>query len=863
MSDEKSLKISRETILGGPTPLISNSLNDSIIESLQNKYTRLIPQTVLLSNLNLINQSKEIFKKDSNQLNPNIVKIKTKDPSVLFNKIFANKDMLNNYNTLNSAEISLLVPYLRIFKHYEDNSLEEIKFGNYTSYETVKSIFENSSDRGHEALIKSFSLKSQGKDTATAFQYTAKIQLHFDSIDVCLNSDYKYYNLWNPSKKINEVYPDIADPKYFRILIEWGWVFDFNLLNIPAEVDIRKLVAFSNASIIRMFMNYIQHDFTINQDGSVSMTIEYIGSTDAMFETSKSSNVFAILSKDVKNNSDTLQGISDRRANIEKQYNIQGTGTFTDGFKLIDKTTGKEADNTIAKSYVETLEKDKEALEQINETNSTSIFESIINNIYRLYNYDIPYLTLDQQKLKQKILEDIVGDSKKYDDLKKIQEIKTISDTTNIVTIANKSPPADTGNTLFNMEQENLYYFTFEDLLLAFNLAKNENSINDFAKILLSDINILTVPKSMSENKVINNSGNSTQQQSTQNGARLLTYGLSKDDYSEDQVKELKSKGENFNSRNLKLTLQDGSAQEIIINGGEAIISLNSESINIADIPISYETFRKWFLINIMNKNISSMSTKEFIESCCNDLLPRAINAKENIAFLPKQPFKFTYQILTVEEQNLNIYNNQIDLDALQDNQYSLSLVNKSSNSANLKNICIISAISNIKIDRKADLTQDLKEGIFHASFGNTTGLVNNINFRKEQMPYQREASIQSQVEKSQINKPGTLLRGKYNVTLSMFGGINWKLGSLLHIKPTFTGLKDIDAALDLGIGGYYRVIGTSTEIESGKYIVEVETLWEANGRGTAIDPRNRNDVMIIKLPKAAYIPDAPDSKPK
>ena len=123
MSDEKVLAVSKDTINnGGGDPLIGRSRYEN--SSQGNRYGRWIPQTALLSNLDLINQSKETFKRDPNQLNSNIVKIKTKDPSILYNKIFANKDMLYNYNNLNSAEVSLLVPYIRIFKHYEDNSLE-------------------------------------------------------------------------------------------------------------------------------------------------------------------------------------------------------------------------------------------------------------------------------------------------------------------------------------------------------------------------------------------------------------------------------------------------------------------------------------------------------------------------------------------------------------------------------------------------------------------------------------------------------------------------------------------------------------------------------------------------------------------
>ena len=287
-------------------------------------------------------------------------------------------------------------------------------------------------------------------------------------------------------------------------MIEWGWVFDYN---VPAGIDIKKLVAFSNASTIRMFMNYVQHDFTINQDGSVSMTIEYIGSTDAMFETSKSSNIFAILSGDVKKNVESLQDIKDRRASIEKDYNIQGTGDFTDGFKILDKTTGKEVDNAVTKAYIDQLDKDKQALEKINQTNSTSIFESIVNNIYRLYNYDIPYLTLDVKTL-QEILDHsnsmaggytVAGPTgtsdSNMDNQEKLDNLKKVTDTAKVVTIANKQP-VTSADKLFDMDEQNLYYFTFEDLLLAFNLARTEDAVNDFAKILLSDIDLLTIPKS-------------------------------------------------------------------------------------------------------------------------------------------------------------------------------------------------------------------------------------------------------------------------------------------------------------------------------------------------------------------------------
>jgi hypothetical protein len=771
---------------------------------------RIITQSILMSNIDLISFKTGGF---SSLRSPHLVKIKTEsEPETVMNKIFYNKDVIKSYSNLTSAEISLLVPYIKIFKFYpKDNSLKEIKFNNYISEDSYKLILNNLSERGYQANLVDLSMISQGKDTATMYQYTLKLKFIFDSLESLL----QYQDLFNPplSKKGGD---GNFDPNYYRLVMDFGWSLDPETKhNSVASINFKNLKSFADNSINRMYINYYIHNFTINEDASVSLEVDYIASSEAMMDNSHNANIFDRIRED--NNDESIRKrkqINERREELKKQYNI--TKDASGAYSVKDKDTNKEISDP---SIKQELQKADEDLFKIDKNDSNILMESIINRILKLYNNQLPFLTVDREKI-QKVIDEISEISlsisstgaykQKIEDLRSISLGKTVQEATVV--------PGDPSNTdkLFKLEDQNIYYFKFIDLINAFNLVSNEQSnfSDNFKKILFGPVKIATFDENWN-------------------------------------YKDVGSAGKNVVEEKsiIAITTIDGKTTPFTItkNVGQILTRVTHKTINIADIPISFELFRRWFLLNFVDKNIASMSVREFINICCKELLSEAINAKGGYQYVPKQYSIFDFDFEAVDNDNLGNFINDINIDNKdKSNKYVLTTNKLSKTNTNPNMICTIYSKSKIQTPRLAQKEKDLQEGIYHFSFGNTTGIVNKINFQKETIPSQMEASIQSAVDNAQ-HKSVSLIRGKYNVTIDMIGGIKFKPGTMIYVKPSFIGLRrDLKEVLSYGIGGYYMVTVNQIDIKSGEYTNKIQANWVARGDGQVTDVNNIDYIQII-----------------
>ena len=115
-------------------------------------------------------------------------------------------------------------------------------------------------------------------------------------------------------------------------------------------------------------------------------------------------------------------------------------------------------------------------------------------------------------------------------------------------------------------------------------------------------------------------------------------------------------------------------------------------------------------------------------------------------------------------------------------------------------------------------------------------------------MPDVREANIQTQVDKKPW-KAGVFLRGKYNVSIDMLGTVNFRIGSMIYLSPSFPGVINYGDPIEYGIGGNFVIISIKTSIESGKFITTLEANWVATGNGEFTDLRDL-PFKVIKLSK-------------
>jgi len=307
---------------------------------------------------------------------------------------------------------------------------------------------------------------------------------------------------------------------------------------------------------------------------------------------------------------------------------------------------------------------------------------------------------------------------------------------------------------------------------------------------------------------------------------------------------------------------------------------LNTEiSISLADLPVSMVEFKKWFRNNIAGgrgkrKHLFLKNYLEMLLKFASDLVVKAIRQDntatadveppslvinryftENTAERNRSiPVKFIqrYGSATAnsyynEKGGINSYVSRINMKSIRKPdpttgiKYHLGL--KTNNPSNVKVFTILGQTPNIisgigsMSKRAGDEEDDRKVGIAHIHFSSPDkGILNDINFEREDMPGLREARLFEGKDLFGMD----ILREKYNGDLRFVGTTYFKPGMILYIDPDDLDLgRTVDRfspARALGLGGYHLVVRVNHTIKLGRsrtWETKVETQWQTFGDET------------------------------
>ena len=163
---------------------------------------------------------------------------------------------------------------------------------------------------------------------------------------------------------------------------------------------------------------------------------------------------------------------------------------------------------------------------------------------------------------------------------------------------------------------------------------------------------------------------------------------------------------------------------------------------------------------------------------------------------------------------------------------------------------------------------RDLDAGIYHLYIGRDKGLVKNISFAKTDQEYLREQRF---TQESEVN-PYAILSNVFDVTIQMYGNTLFYPGQRVFIYPSggFSSLGRPwipgNDSNTLGLGGYHIVTEVSSKIESGKFETTLKARWETSGDGISPDPsvnQSRGTGTGAPSTPASSKPPAPPKKPK
>lgn len=755
--------------------------------------------------------------------------VHSEDTYSFVNKIFKRKSV--NYEkllNLNSAQLSALVPKIRIYKQYIDQDTGksfdvEMLFDDKVSKFKLDNITKDRSGRGGGAGIQGFSWVADGKTIGEKSLFGATLTLYFqgldelfeirDTVDVRFSQSSKPVKLETrfsdlimqpPQFKTTEVEGErIYNIDYFRIKVNVGW----SILNNQELFDKETYNAINSLNE-SFYLTVYNHELSFDEVGAVTLTINYRAYVEALVSDITRSNVLQRPIEDQKYIDQAIEKKIKTQKELEKAQEEQKTSLAEEKEKEL-----KNLDNQLASyktevySYFvrELLESEKIKFIDASVEEYDYLFSLNENNSMQNVRSAMDFINQVKKENEQTAIYNFspVGES--------LAEAEAITNSVNESQKNKFSPPKE------RRQEDGKYRILFFYLgdLIEISLKRLFNpKNNESADFLNKELRVMLGPVTFYDYGTLEDSGN---------------------------VVKIKS--------------QDGEKYKRYFTGKKT-------TVNIADIPISLSVFTNWFIKNIVEPGNLKYTFKQFVESIINELVFLALG-QESLLPIPTQKVQLSFKTVSLpkNKKREEIFktstrsgmslNDGSYADNVQPGRYYCNasdfenapliadyLSNKDGANEPLENYLIIYGSSEKSWRLRQNSTKDQESGIYSIIYGEEKGLVKKIAFKKMDVPEYNAALI----HKAYVENEGqnTLLRGIYEANVEMFGNTLYELGSIIYIHPHFPGFSfnnfssigNNKNAIDLGIAGYYMVTGIDHEIDLTKYTTKLKLVWNSRGRG-------------------------------
>ena len=236
------------------------------------------------------------------------------------------------------------------------------------------------------------------------------------------------------------------------------------------------------------------------------------------------------------------------------------------------------------------------------------------------------------------------------------------------------------------------------------------------------------------------------------------------------------------------------------------------KSINLADIPITAALYQKFVFERIEQKHIVKYSLNSFLKDCVAYFIPKSLKGHvvRDAPFLENGASIKSFEVsgenidnskITIRSKNLPSMLKRIPAKNLRD-QTDYMVIYSEQDPEN-------------SLSRGGNRAKDHRDGIYHFHIGRSRGVLKSISFSKQEIMYRKEALMLNSVSLfDQLKMP-------YNISIEMYGNSVFLPGSMIFVDPSNLGLgsgrsRD-SAAFQLGLGGYYQLIGISTNYSNGR----------------------------------------------
>lgn len=257
---------------------------------------------------------------------------------------------------------------------------------------------------------------------------------------------------------------------------------------------------------------------------------------------------------------------------------------------------------------------------------------------------------------------------------------------------------------------------------------------------------------------------------------------------------------------------------------------------NIGNLPISVELFNKWLIEHVVKPGKVDWKLKHFLYDVMELIRISTLSIFGNqIAGLPATRTLINATTVSKElgQYIKNSKTGEVSfIDKVPKNLASFDSSQKTADPRELSNVLFlyVPAIQAERINVLDPPRMEREFNMFTFTVGSNVGLMKKVSYKKMEIPGIREARATQEGELA----TGTF-RMKYDADIEMYGPCYFRPGDMVIINPVFFSKKDAETdmirlAKDLGLGGVYMVLRTSTDISRDGMLTKLETVFQSYG---------------------------------
>lgn len=340
-----------------------------------------------------------------------IYQIEAEDSST-FLSLFTNKPDYQSWFSAPSVILSCITPKIRIYKQYNTSDGEkvnvEFEFPNKMDSENIRDIAAGNG-RGGGYGIKSFSWDYEGQNPfEISRSIKAKLELYIQDLSKLfppapadISNEQVRFRRGNEATQQGYIfelfrlvrrgeqgdlvsYPEnsevgsFIDPYDYRLKIDVAWNFDRNTLtNLGPEYE--KYIGFFEEAVKTLDLGLEAHDINFNQDGSIGISLSYRSFLDSLLQNSDFYNILSIGDQRLL---DRINHIRQRGGEIDaaaRESDSEGSSSPCQQTEsvLSDPDDGERRINTNTKIFQNLIEVDYNDPNNII-ANYSSIFNTLI-----------------------------------------------------------------------------------------------------------------------------------------------------------------------------------------------------------------------------------------------------------------------------------------------------------------------------------------------------------------------------------------------------------------------------------------------------------------------------------------------------